>query len=146
MQDPSGNGPARPRSRRSRRAPTAFVLALTLGIGFGCFGFQVNPRSAYAYLTRGDSRIQEKEYDKAIADFTEAIRLDPNFAHAYYNRAYAWNAKKEYDRAIADFTEAIRLDPNFAHAYYNRALIFFDKKQQAEKKLETTPVPLFSVC
>ncbi len=33
------------------------------------------------------------EYDKAIADFTEAIRLDPKDARAYYNRGVAWTGE-----------------------------------------------------
>jgi tetratricopeptide (TPR) repeat protein len=33
------------------------------------------------------------DYDRAIADYTEAIRLDPTFARAYYNRGFAKRAK-----------------------------------------------------
>ena len=43
------------------------------------------------------------EYDKAIADCDEAIRLDPNCVFAYNNRALAWCAKKQYDKAIDDY-------------------------------------------
>ena len=32
----------------------------------------------------------KKEYDKAIADYNEAIRLDPKDANAYINRGMAW--------------------------------------------------------
>ena len=60
------------------------------------------------------------EYDRAIADYTEAIRLDPKHAAAFNNRGLAWTAKGEHDRAIADYTEAIRLDPKHAAAFYNR--------------------------
>ena len=56
----------------------------------------------------------KKEYDKAIADYTEATRLAPNEAHTYYGRGFARLNKKEYDKAIADFNEAIRLDPKNA--------------------------------
>ena len=59
----------------------------------------------------------KKEYDKAIADYNEAIRLDPEGRRSpYYNRGYAWYDKKEYDKAIADYNEAIRLDPRDALA------------------------------
>ena len=51
------------------------------------------------------------EYDRAISDFTEAIRLDPKLASAYYNRGIAYENKGEHDKAIADYTEAIRLEP-----------------------------------
>ena len=52
------------------------------------------------------------DFDRAIADFTEAIRLDPNPDLAYQWRGDAYSDKGEYDKAIADYTESIRLDPN----------------------------------
>ena len=68
---------------------------------------------------KGRSRAK-KDYDKAIDDYTEAIRLDPGIAPAYNNRGAAWGAKKDFDKVIADCNEAIRLDPGFAFAYDNR--------------------------
>ena len=67
-----------------------------------------------SHNNRGNAWRNKKEYDKAIADYTEAIRLDPKFVIAYYNRGVAWRKKKECDKAIADYTEAIRLDPKYA--------------------------------
>ena len=60
--------------------------------------------------------------EKAIADYTEAIRLDPKDAKAYYNRGVAYGEKGERDKAIADFTEAIRLNPKMAWAYIFRGV------------------------
>ena len=75
---------------------------------------------AYAYSDKGEN-------DRAIADHTEAIRLDPIYANAYDNRGLAYWSKDENDRAIADYTEAIRLDPKYAIAYNNRGLAYRDK-------------------
>ena len=74
---------------------------------------------AQSYYNRGLAWHDKGEADRAIADFTEAIRVDPKYEEAYNNRGGVWDEKREYDRAIADFNEAIRLNPN-ATAYYNR--------------------------
>jgi tetratricopeptide (TPR) repeat protein len=84
--------------------------------------------AASAYNNRGTADSGKKDYDKAIANYTEAILLDPQFAKAYFNRGVAQYNKKDYDRAIADYTQAIRLDPNYASAYYNRGLAYDYKK------------------
>jgi tetratricopeptide (TPR) repeat protein len=49
--------------------------------------------------------------DRAIADYTEALRLDPKYTFAYYNRGDAYRYNGDLDRAIADYTEALRLVP-----------------------------------
>ena len=40
-----------------------------------------------AYLIRGAVYFSQDNYEHALADFTEAIRLDPNNGKAYKNRA-----------------------------------------------------------
>src|SRR5260221_235589 len=78
-------------------------------------------RASSAYHSWRGRRYGEKgEHDKAIADFTEAIRLDPTVADTCSGRGwcYAWTGAD--DKAIADFTEAIRLDPTVADTYSGR--------------------------
>ena len=40
------------------------------------------------------------DYDEAIRDYTEAIRLDPKNAKAYRNRGLAYRRLGKYDEAI----------------------------------------------
>jgi tetratricopeptide (TPR) repeat protein len=88
--------------------------------------------SAVEYYNRGESYRNKGDHDRAIADYTEAIRLDPQFAIAYNNRGVSYNGgKKDYDRAIADYTEAIRLNPQYALAYNNRGNAYQAKGNQA---------------
>ena len=75
---------------------------------------------AEAYYNQGLSYGELDEYDKAIACYTEAIRINPNHAEAYYNRGYL-NELTDRHKAIADFTEVIRINPDHAKAYFNRA-------------------------
>ncbi len=50
---------------------------------------------------------------KAVADFTEALRLDPKIEMVHYRRGRAYNALKEYAKAAADFTVALEHDPDY---------------------------------
>src|SRR5262249_52469024 len=77
--------------------------------------------------SRGIAWHDKGDLDRAIADYSEAIRLNPKLATAYYNRGIAWRAKGDLDRAIADYSEAIRLDPKLAAAYNNRGNAWSDK-------------------
>ena len=82
-------------------------------------------RDAAPYNSRGVEYGTQGDTDRAIADFTDAIRINPRFAFAYRNRGYAFTRKNEYERAIADFTEAIRLDPKYLDAYNDRGMSYF---------------------
>ena len=67
---------------------------------------------ANAYFDSGLAFLNKKQYDEAIGDFSEAIRVDPTYTLAYFNRGLAYDNKGNYDKAVSDYTEAIRLNPN----------------------------------
>jgi tetratricopeptide (TPR) repeat protein len=77
---------------------------------------------AIVHYNRGNSWRAKGDYDRAIADYSEAIRLDPKHEDAYINRGTTWSDKGELDRATADYTEAIRLNPEDADPYVNRGV------------------------
>jgi hypothetical protein len=74
-------------------------------------------RTAEDYINSGIEAFYFREdFDQAIADFTQAIRLKPDYL-GYYYRGNAYLRNGDYDRAITDLTQAIRLSP--APAGYN---------------------------
>src|SRR6476620_9951305 len=77
---------------------------------------------ASAYMNRGNAYDEKGDHDRAIADYTEAIRFNHRFVEAYDNRGFTYYLKGNYDRAIADYDEAIRLKPNNVFAYRNRGM------------------------
>jgi tetratricopeptide (TPR) repeat protein len=79
-----------------------------------------DPRNADAYLDRARSYFEQKDYDRALADYEQAIQLTPDVADAYLGRGCVHFQKGENDLALADFSEAIRLDPEAADPYLYR--------------------------
>jgi tetratricopeptide (TPR) repeat protein len=80
-----------------------------------------------AYNSRGILWKRKGEYDRAIADYTAAIRINPKYSSAYTNRGVAYVEKHDYDRALADYNIAIRLDPKDAVAHNNRGVAWKNK-------------------
>src|SRR2546429_3191166 len=76
---------------------------------------------AIVFYDRGIAYYAKKDYESAIADHTEAIRLNPNYAFAFNNRGNAYYAKKDYARASPDYTEASHRDPTYPHNNNNHA-------------------------
>jgi len=79
---------------------------------------------------RGLAALDQKDYDNAIAEFTEAIKLNPNNAVFYFNSGIAYYQKNDYDNAIANFTKAIQLNPNDADVYAYRGYAYFRIKDK----------------
>jgi lipoprotein NlpI len=80
-----------------------------------------------AYNNRGNARNMQGDFDEAIEDFDEAIKLDPKYALAYNNRGSAWIGMGDFDHAIADFNQAIALDAKYALAYNFRGSAWIAK-------------------
>jgi tetratricopeptide (TPR) repeat protein len=76
--------------------------------------------TAVAYNTRGKIWNERGDHDRAIEDFSEAIRLDPHVKQFYNNRGVAWDDKAHYEEAIADYDRAIELDRRYSLAFNNR--------------------------
>jgi tetratricopeptide (TPR) repeat protein len=110
------------------------------------------PNNAEFYYKRGTAFINKGDYDRAIADYDQAIRLKPTTS-AYGSRALAYSSKGEYDRAIADCDQALKLDPNNDTAYNNRAFASIKKGDYDRAladldraiKLEPELVPAYTI-
>lgn len=65
--------------------------------------------NAIFYESRGEGYRLQKQYDDALKDFTEVIRLNPQSASAFQKRADAYYATGKCDLAVADLRTACRL-------------------------------------
>jgi tetratricopeptide (TPR) repeat protein len=77
---------------------------------------------AFAYEGRGRIALRHGEWQRAIADFDEAIHLNPNRAALYRDRAQARRQNGDLELAIEDYDEAIAHDPRLAAPYHQRGL------------------------
>lgn len=65
--------------------------------------------SSALYFNRGAVFQKKGDYESAIADYTETIRIDPSSAKAYYNRGIAKLSLSQGQEAASDFEIASRL-------------------------------------
>jgi tetratricopeptide (TPR) repeat protein len=66
---------------------------------------------ALAYHNRGIAYVHKKNYDRAIADFNEAIRRDAAYAHPYVGRGTVYEFLSRKADAIADYRKTLLFDP-----------------------------------
>jgi len=85
-----------------------FVSIAILGPLLGAAGCG-NENEAQRAFERGVAHADLGETDKAIADYTEAIRLKPDDAKAYYNRGVAFEDSGDKSKAEQDFAKAKKL-------------------------------------
>lgn len=78
---------------------------------------------AATYVNRGVLRMREGLYDKALADYAEAVKLQPDLGAAYLNEGAAHIYRRDFAAALAPLDRAIELDSiDLFAAYYNRAI------------------------
>ncbi len=72
-------------------------------------------------LKEGAQASANEEYDRAMAEFTQAIALDPKGLVGYEVRSDVDVAKGNYAQAIADYKQAASIDPKNALMINNLA-------------------------
>lgn len=86
---------------------------------------------AYQHLQQAYDSLREKNYDRAIAEFRQAIELAPNRVAIRKDLAYALLKVGENEAARDQFAEAMRLDPADQHVALEYAFLCYETKQQA---------------
>jgi len=88
---------------------------------------EINAQNAVAYFNRGKEFYGKGNFNKAIAEFTQAVRLDPNNATYYQRRGTAFYMKKDYNMAIMDYSKMLQLNPGFMNGYVARGIVYSAK-------------------
>ena len=89
-----------------------------------------NPSSIQAYTNRAFIYNEKKEYDKAIRDLTDGLKLDTNDSknlNFYGSRAFIYKKTGKYDSALYDYSAAIRKNPGNLKPYFDRGILYTDR-------------------
>jgi tetratricopeptide (TPR) repeat protein/S1-C subfamily serine protease len=109
-------------SSQSGNLMTYFVDARELKTFYSEAQPWFNPQTAEEYNNRGVHYYDRGRYDKALQDFSQALKLDPMLADAVSNRGWALVQKDDALTALADFDEAIRMNPRDSVYWEGRGL------------------------
>ncbi len=112
--------------------PDIQIAACTRNIQSGRF---IGRNLAVAFTNRGLAYKRKGQLDRAIADYSEAIRLKPDDAQVFNNRGNAYYYDGQLDLAIKDYDDAIRLKPDLAVAFSNRGNVY-RKQGQFDRAIE----------
>ncbi len=85
---------------------------------------EINKNATNAYVMRADIAIRSsKDFEGALADMNEAIKLQPKYAGFFINRAFLRYNLDDYFGAMADYDYALQLEPLNSVALFNRGLL-----------------------
>lgn len=75
-------------------------------------GLAIGRALAVAYNTRGIRYLALRQDDRALADFSAAVRYSPHYVQGYLNRAALYLVQSDYAAAIADYDRAVAILPD----------------------------------
>ncbi len=79
---------------------------------------------AVAHTVRGENYCMKHQLDLAVADHSEAIRLEPDYPVPYRDRAACYGKLGNLRAELADLSRAIELSPDFTVALRDRADLY----------------------
>ena len=88
-----------------------------------------NAYKPYALNNRGNAYRLLKQYDKAMEDINNSMKIDSLNAWAFMNRALVYEDQKQYDKALVDYNRAAELNSQLHNIYFHRANYFMNRKQ-----------------
>lgn len=76
---------------------------------------------ARAYYLRGQVYLEDGKVQKALEDFTNAIKFNPHYSSAYAGRAIAYSSLGDAEEALENYKRYIGYETDNPRAYYDRA-------------------------
>ncbi len=111
---------------------------------------------AVEHWKKGNANFEASKMEEAVAEYTEALKIDPKYADAYFNRALAYRINQDYESAKKDLETVIKLQPKSwdapmligdileanndfigARSWYEKALSNNPEYKEARSRLES---------
>ncbi|MEI6681517.1 MAG: tetratricopeptide repeat protein [Bacteroidota bacterium] len=84
------------------------------------------------YVNRGIAYTLNRDWDRALEDFSMALSIGPPSAGVYADRGMVYGFVNQPEKALADFSGAIGLDPKNVKALFNRGVTYSNMGQNRE--------------
>ncbi len=109
------------------RLPSRACFSLALIVLSTCLCPLVHATPFQQHYSIGKTYLEKQDFDMAIQEFNEALRLKPGDDTALIDRGTAFNEIDKYDKAIADFSKVIKGSRQSYLAYNNRGVSYLRK-------------------
>lgn len=96
---------------------TFFNLTLIL-FSLNVFSQNQNSEKLNTLIEKGDKFCENKEYDKGIQSYSEALKFNLKLDEIYSKRANAYYSIKNFKKAISDYTLALENNPENPEIIY----------------------------
>lgn len=90
------------------------------------------PNHAPAFEYRGLMHLDRGEFEEALADANQLVRLKPDYRLAYDIRATAYFKTNQTEKALEDYRKCVQLTPTDHRSFYNIGLILYSFKKYDE--------------
>ncbi len=103
-------------------------IAKALGLAWSINGLRV----------RGTLRLEDGDFDGAIADANGIFKIEAENRDAYTLRGTAYARKKDYDAALADLDKVLTEDSKDASSFAERGQVYFAKNDTERALIDFT--------
>ena len=107
---------------------TIIACLLVTGMLLSAVNAQTVPEEARRHMVRGEAAVEmaksSGEYEQAIKEFQEAVRLAPTWPAPYYNLGLVQEKAGKFREAVASLNRYLQLAPNAPDADTVRTLVY----------------------
>jgi tetratricopeptide (TPR) repeat protein len=122
--------PAPPPRRQLNRSQRRLLRVTAIVIALGASGWSIYawiasaPDRALGHDIEGTRLFGAGDFQGALAQFSDAIKISPEYADAYVGRGKAEVALGQTEIGLADFGKAMAINPTLEQPYTQRGLLW----------------------